>query len=86
MLRNDSLHYNTYGTEAKTPQFSGGKIFFSKLQDATSTPTPPGGPIDQTQQTLYNPAGYYLVQTGDKNYDMVLATDAKTWISWFWPQ
>ena len=86
MFSGNSLFFNTYGSEPRTPQFTGGKAFFTKLQDATTTPTPPGGPIDQSEQMLYNPAGYYLIQTGEKTYDMVLATDAKTWISWFWPR
>ena len=86
MTRNDTLQFNSYGSEPVTPpQFTGGKAIFQKLQDATGVPTPPGGPVDLSNQALYDPAGYYFVQTGDKTYDMVLGTDGKTWISWFWP-
>jgi len=86
MYSGNSLYFNSYGTAPGTPQFAGGKAFFTELGKPTGNPTPAGGPVDKSEQTLYNPAGFYLVQTGDKSYDMVLATDAKTWISWFWPQ
>lgn len=86
MLKNNSLGPNSYGTAPGKPTFAGGKAFFSELGKPTGNPTPPGGPVDLSEQTLYNSAGFYLVQTGDKTYDMVLATDAKTWISWFWPR
>jgi hypothetical protein len=85
MLNGNSLAFNTYGTAPAAPQYSGGKAFFTELGKPTGNPTPAGGPVDKSEQTLYNPAGFYFIQTGDKTYDMVLATDAKTWISWFWP-
>lgn len=86
MFSGNSLSFNTYGSAPGTPTFtSGGKAIFSELGTVGSDPIPPGGPVDQTDQVLYNSAGFYLVQTGEKTYDMVLATDAKTWISWFWP-
>lgn len=81
-----SLYLNSYGTAPGKPTFTGGKAFFHELGKPTGNPTPPGGPVDLSEQTLYNTAGYYLIQTGEKSYDMVLATDAKTWISWFWPR
>ncbi|MBN9383833.1 MAG: DUF4302 domain-containing protein [Chitinophagaceae bacterium] len=85
MLKKDSLSLNNYFTAPGfPPSFTGGKVIFTEL--GTIGTTPPGGPVDLSQQTLYNPAGFYLVQTGDKTYDMVLATDAKTWISWFFPR
>jgi len=87
MLNGNSLRLNTYGSApAAPPQFTtNGKAIFSELGTVGADPIPPGGPVDQSNSVLYNGAGFYLVQTGDKSYDMVLATDAKTWISWFWP-
>ena len=86
MVSGNSLAFNSYASVPNAPPtFTSGKAIFIELGTAGSDPIPPGGPVDQTNQVLYNPAGYYLIQTGDKSYDMVLATDAKTWISWFWP-
>ena len=85
MLQPDGLHFNSYGTVSKPPFYtSDGKAIFQKLQDQGTIPA--GGAVSNSNATLYNSAGFYFVQTGPTNYDMVLATDAKTWISWFWPQ
>jgi hypothetical protein len=85
MLSANALHLNPYTSAPRTPpQFTAdGRCVFITYGSVGTTP--PGGPVDQSNQVLYNGAGFYLVQTGDKSYDMVLATDAKTWISWFWP-
>jgi hypothetical protein len=86
MLDSNTLNLNNYAAIPQSPPtFSGGRAFFTEWGTAGSEPIPPGGPVDQSNIALYDPAGYYLIQTGDKSYDMVLATDAKTWISWYWP-
>ena len=86
MLNGNSLAFNSYAAIPNSPpQFTNGKIHFTEWGTAGSDPIPPGGPVDKSNTVLYDPAGFYLIQTGDKSYDMVLATDAKTWISWFWP-
>jgi hypothetical protein len=86
MLNNNSLALIGYPSAAKTPPVftTGGKIVFTKF--GGNGTVPPGGPVDQSNALLFNPAGFYLVQTGTQSYDMVLATDAKSWISWFWPR
>jgi hypothetical protein len=85
MLNGNSLAFNSYGTVSNTPVYtSDGRGIFQKVVDQGTIP--PGGAVANSDATLYNTAGFYFVQTGAKSYDMVLATDAKTWISWFWPQ
>ncbi len=83
---NNTLGYGYAGSFAADPLFvsSGGRAIFQNGGDAG--PVPPGGPVAKSNTTLYNNAGFYFVQTGPTSYDMILATDAKTWISWFWPQ
>jgi hypothetical protein len=89
MLINNSLNYNAYGSEAANPLFvsSDGRAIFNNAGDVgiNGATVPPGGPVAKTDSTLYISAGFYFVQTGPKSYDMVLATDARTWLSWFWP-
>jgi hypothetical protein len=80
----NGLVINDYFTApASPPSFSGGKVFFSEL--GTVGTIPPGGPVDKSDDQLYDPSGYYLVQTGATTYDMVAASNARAWISWFSP-
>src|SRR5260221_4660720 len=84
MINGNSLVWNSYGTVSFPPTYtSDGRGVFQKAIDQGTIP--PGGPVAKSDATLYNSAGFYFVQTGPKSYDMILATDAKTWISWFWP-
>ena len=43
---------------------------------------PTAGPAALAKVLLYNPSGYYFVQTSGTTYDMVGAADGKAWISW----
>jgi hypothetical protein len=80
------LTFCPYGTVSQPPAtLSDGTAVFQVLGDDSKKPVPVGGPADKSNKMLYNTAGYYFVQTGEKSYDMVLATDGRTWISWFWP-
>jgi len=84
VVQNNALALGDYfSVPATPPSFAGGRATFTEL--GTIGTIPPGGPVDKSDQVLYNPAGFYLVQTGTKSYDMVLATNARTWISWFSP-
>jgi hypothetical protein len=84
VVENNALALGNYFTAPATPpSFAGGKITFTAK--ATAGTIPPGGPVDKSDQLLYNPAGFYLVQTGATSYDMVLASTARAWISWFSP-
>ena len=45
-------------------------------------PYPSTGPAGLSRTQLLIPQGYYFIQTGPADYDMVSALDAKAWISW----
>jgi len=40
---------------------------------------------DATSAKFALAGGYYLIQTSDITYDMVAVSDARSWISWFYP-
>jgi hypothetical protein len=70
-----------YATAPSQPTFTtDGRAIFVQLGNYGSHPTT--GPAALSRTQLYNPTGYYLVQTGPESYDMVSAVDGKTWISW----
>jgi hypothetical protein len=69
-----------YGT-APVPTFTNdGKVIFTQLGNYGTYPS--GGAPGQSRSQLYNPGGYYLVQTGPTTYDMVSASTGKAWITW----
>ncbi|MGZ8523163.1 MAG: DUF4302 domain-containing protein [Chitinophagaceae bacterium] len=69
-----------YGT-APVPNFTtDGRAVFNQL--GNYGPYPATGPAGQSRTLLYNPAGFYFVQTSATTYDMVSALDGKSWISW----
>lgn len=59
---------------------SDGRIIFSQV--ATFGQLPTTGPVIESAKLLFDPAGYYLIQTSETTYDMVSAKDAKSWITW----
>ena len=62
-----------------------GRAIFVQLGDygpPNFLPYPTTGPAAQSKTLLYNSSGYYFVQTGATTYDMVSASDGKTWITW----
>ncbi|HEY4208721.1 MAG TPA: DUF4302 domain-containing protein, partial [Puia sp.] len=60
MVENNSLVLNDYFTVPVTPpSFAGGKIVFTELGTVGAIPV--NGPVDKSDQVLYNPAGFYLV-------------------------
>ena len=70
-----------YGTAPRTPTFTAdGRAIFVQL--GNYGPHPTTGPAALSRTQLYNPAGYYFVQTGPTTYDMVSAVDGKAWITW----
>jgi hypothetical protein len=85
MVKDNTLVANDHFTaSASPPTFtSNGRVIFQEA--GTVGVIPPGGPVDRSDNLLYNPAGYYLVQTGPTTYDMVVASDARSWISWYYP-
>jgi len=70
-----------YGAAPRVPQFTtDGRAIFTLLGNYGTHPAT--GPAGQTRAQLLSAQGYYFVQTGARSYDMVSATDAKTWVSW----
>jgi hypothetical protein len=69
-----------YATLSRRPNTtSDGRAVFSEI---TSVGYPTTGPAAQTRTLLNNATGYYFVQTSETTYDMVSATDGKSWITW----
>jgi hypothetical protein len=70
-----------YGHAPKRPTFpADGRVIFTDY--GPLGPAPATGPAANTAALLYEPSGYYLIQTSETTYDMVSAKDAKAWISW----
>ncbi len=70
-----------YGTAPDTPTFTtDGRAVFVQLGNYGSYPN--SGPAARSRTLLYNSSGYYFVQTSATTYDMVSASDGKSWITW----
>ncbi len=70
-----------YGSAPRIPTFtSDGRAIFNEL--GTYGTYPSTGPAALSKDLLYNPSGYYFVQTSSTSYDMISAVDGKAWISW----
>ncbi|WP_341837873.1 DUF4302 domain-containing protein [Chitinophaga pollutisoli] len=71
-----------YGLATYPPVFTGGRIVFPQYGVLGTIPPEAEDAFYNTAITLINPNGFYLVQTGQNRYDMVSASDAKSWITW----
>lgn len=82
---NGALHLASIGTAPRFPPSvtADGRVVFTLYGNFGTIPA--GSPVAKSNALLYNTAGFYLVQTGEKTYDMVSASDGRSWISWFWP-
>ncbi|KQS33433.1 DUF4302 domain-containing protein [Dyadobacter sp. Leaf189] len=70
-----------YAFAPARPTFTAdGRIIFKEYAKFGAVPAT--GPIAKTAELLYEPNGFYLIQTSETTYDMVSAKDAKAWISW----
>ena len=70
-----------YGSAPRTPIFTGdGRAIFTELKEYPPYPTVGGAAL--SRDLLYDPTGYYFVQTGPKTYDMVSAANGRSWVSW----
>jgi hypothetical protein len=81
MLENGGLALN-FGSAFSPPVFANGKVWFDYIGDLGDLPADMDPYIATTLQ-FWSATGFYLVQTGPTSYDMVSASDAKAWISWF---
>jgi hypothetical protein len=70
-----------YGTLPRSPTVTAdGRMVFREQRIFGTHPA--SGPAALSRTQLYNPSGYYFVQTGPNSYDMVSAADARIWITW----
>ncbi|MCW3088954.1 MAG: hypothetical protein JWP81_23 [Ferruginibacter sp.] len=70
-----------YGAAPAIPTFtSDGRAIFVQL--SPYGPYPSTGPAALSRSLLFNTSGYYFVQTSATTYDMVSASNGKSWISW----
>ena len=60
------------------PAFANGKAVFTLNANTGTHPAA----VASTTSLFYNAAGWYFVQVDNVTYDMVLASDAKSWIRW----
>ena len=71
-----------YGAAPDTPQFTADGRAGVHTSWGIMAPYPSTGPAGLSRTQLLIPQGYYFIQTGPTNYDMVSASDAKAWVSW----
>ncbi|HWV30322.1 MAG TPA: DUF4302 domain-containing protein [Dyadobacter sp.] len=73
--------YLEYGHAPAKPNFTAdGRVVFTEFGAFGEIPT--GGAAEKSANLLFDPSGFYLIQTSDETYDMVSAKDAKSWITW----
>lgn len=73
--------YLEYGHAPAKPNFTAdGRVVFTEFGAFGEIPT--GGAAEKSANLLFDPSGFYLIQTSEDTYDMVSAKDAKSWISW----
>ncbi len=74
-----------YATAPRTTYTADGRAVFIQLGNygpPNFLTYPTTGAAGQSRALLYHPSGYYFVQTGATTYDMVSASDGKSWITW----
>lgn len=74
-----------YGVAQTANFLSDGRVTFRYAGDLTVGPYPTTGPAALARTQLFSTQGYYFVQTGPINYDMVSVADSRIWVSWVDP-
>jgi hypothetical protein len=78
----DGLSLN-FGAATRPPNFtSDGRIIFTNLGTLGEVPPEAEAAFNATADKFGQSSGFYLVQTSDGSYDMVSASDAKSWVTW----
>jgi len=67
-----------YSRVKSIPTIAGGKAVFALSANAGTFPAA----VTNTTNLFYNTSGWYFVQVDGVTYDMVLSTDAKSWMRW----
>lgn len=80
---NDGLALG-FGAGYSAPDFTAdGRAVFNVLGVLGDVPSVAENAFYNTASRMTDPNGYYLVQTSNTSYDMVAASNARAWISWF---
>ncbi|MBB6109199.1 protein of unknown function [Mucilaginibacter lappiensis] len=77
---------NAYGAYGPAPVASfpaNGKIVFNNFGSFGTAPAAIAPIVKATSDKFFDPNGYYVIATGPKTYDLVNATDARAWISFY---
>lgn len=77
---------NAYGAYGPAPVASfpaNGKIVFKNFGSFGTAPAAIAPIVKATSDKFFDPNGYYVIATGPKTYDLVNATDARAWISFY---
>lgn len=76
-----------FGTAFRAPTFTNdGRIRFGNyLGDLGTLPDDAVDPYVATASKMLETSGYYLIQVGADEYDMVNVADARAWVHWFAP-
>ena len=89
-LRNDSLKlFVGYAYRDPPSVSSDGRMTFAYLGylgDYSQSTIADSTAYVKSRLLMSDTKGYYFVQTGSATYDMVGARDAKSWITWQFPQ
>lgn len=73
-----------FGAATRPPNFTNdGRIIFTNLGTLGDVPAEAEDAYNGTAAKLGQSSGFYLVQTAEDSYDMVSASDAKSWITWY---
>ncbi|MGC4037924.1 MAG: DUF4302 domain-containing protein [Chitinophagaceae bacterium] len=75
-----------FGAGYRAPNFTtDGRVTFTLLGTLGVVPPEAQAAFDATSAKFGQAGGYYLIQIDENDYDMVATSDAKSWISWFYP-
>ncbi len=82
VVQNNSLALQ-FGSAWAPPTFtSNGRVIFEQIGTIGTIPAAAAAIFNNTNNQMAEPAGYYLIQTSSRSYDMVSAKDARAWITW----
>ncbi|WP_126245237.1 DUF4302 domain-containing protein [Chitinophaga rhizosphaerae] len=72
-----------FGLGTDTPDFTGGKTVFTALGELGDVPPEAMDAYVKTAVKFLNPDGWWFIQTGPHQFDMVDATDATSYMVWY---
>jgi len=73
----------SYGPAPVASFPANGKIVFKNFGSFGTPPAAIAPIVKATSDKFFDPNGYYVIQTSPKTYDLVNATDARAWMSFY---